>query len=134
MPATSPTSSTTSPPISRSENPPHQKGAHHLSDGSGHPRVAPPLRSTPLRRSSSPTLSPSKRLFHSPPLSTSGQPSLPPRPSSTPVNNNNYSVMVTVTSATSDDDDLEDDDGGPKMPIKPSPIRLHPNDPVWRPF
>ena len=85
------------------------------------------------------TLSPSKRLFHSPPLSTSGGqlPSLPPRPSSTPVNNNNYSVMVTVTStASSDDDDLleEEDGGGQKMPIKPSPIRLHPNDPVWRPF
>lgn len=45
--------------------------------------------------------------------------------------------MVTVTStASSDDDDLleEEDGGGQKMPIKPSPIRLHPNDPVWRPF
>lgn len=152
LPATSPTSSTTtttsSPPISRFENlsQPHQKGPHLSSSTSGHSsRLGgsggpPPLRSTPLRRSSSPgTLSPSKRLFHSPPLSTSGGqlPSLPPRPSSTPVNNNNYSVMVTVTStASSDDDDLleEEDGGGQKMPIKPSPIRLHPNDPVWRPF
>merc|ERR1712223_1120496 len=57
--------------------------------------------STPFRRSSSPNLSPSKRLFHSPPLTTGSlqnSHSLPPRPSSTPVNNNNYSVTVTVTS------------------------------------
>ena len=113
------TSSATSPPITRPNEQLQQ----------------PPLRSTPLRRSSSPNLSPSKRLFHSPPLTTAASlqnknsHSLPPRPSSTPVNNNNYSVTVTVTSTTS-----EDEDGGPKMPIKPSPIRLHPNDPVWRPF
>ena len=85
---------------------------------------------TPVRRSSSPTLSPSKRLFHSPPLATpTRSPTQPPRPSSTP----NYSVNVSIIKAISDES--EDDVGdSPKMPIKPNPIRLNPNDPVWRPF
>merc|ERR1719210_2606515 len=84
--------SATSPPFPRSAQPPH------------------PVRSTPLRRSSSPNLSPSKRLFHSPPIASSS-PVLPPRPSSTPVNNN-YAIKLTVTHATSD----EDDEDSPKMP------------------
>ena len=108
---------------------------------------AVPLTSTPvsrssednsklLRRSSSPNLSysPSKRLFHSPPLTTptSNRSPPPPRPSSTPASapSSNYSLTVSITTKAS-----EDEDGGvPKMPIKPSPIRLNPNDPVWRPF
>jgi len=105
---------------------------------------AVPLTSTPvsrsstedsnsklLRRSSSPNLSsPSKRLFHSPPLTTSNHSPPPPRPSSTPANN--YSLTVSITSKESESESESAD--SPKMPIKPSPIRLNPNDPVWRPF
>jgi len=89
--------------------------------------------STPLRRSSSPNLqSPTKRLFHSPPLTASAKSPQPPRPSSTPANNYSVTVsMITETETTSED---EEDADGPKI-IKPSPIRLNPGfDPVWRPF
>merc|ERR1712241_21513 len=66
--------------------------------------------STPLRRSSSPNLqSPTKRLFHSPPLTASAKSPQPTRPSSTPANNN-YSVtvsMITETETTSEDEDAD---------------------------
>ena len=97
---------------------------------------------TPLRRSSSPNLSPSKRLFHSPPLTSSAKCPQPPRPSSTPAQNSrvsqNSDFEVTVSifdrlSGTTTSED-EADVGSPQI-IKPSPIRLNPGfDPVWRPF
>jgi len=92
-----------------------------------------------LRRSSSPNLSyssPSKRLFHSPPLTTptSNRSPQPPRPSSTPAASaNNYSLTVSILK-DSEDEDTTDFVGGQAKIIKPSPIRLNPNDPVWRPF
>jgi len=92
-----------------------------------------------LRRSSSPNLSsPSKRLFHSPPLTTptSNRSPQPPRPSSTPAatsSANNYSLTVSILK-DSEDEDTDFVGGGQAKIIKPSPIRLNPNDPVWRPF
>mgnify|MGYP001161593422 CR=1 FL=1 len=97
---------------------------------------------TPLRRSSSPNLSPSKRLFHSPPLTSSAKCPQPPRPSSTPAQNSrvsqnsDFEVTVSIfdrlSGTTTSEDEAEV--GSPQI-IKPSPIRLNPGfDPVWRPF
>merc|ERR1711935_841873 len=98
---------------------------------------------TPLRRSSSPNLSPSKRLFHSPPLTSLAKCPQPPRPSSTPAQNSrvsqNSDFEVTVSifdrlSGTTTSEDEAEGSEGPRI-IKPSPIRLNPGfDPVWRPF
>jgi len=98
---------------------------------------------TPLRRSSSPNLSPSKRLFHSPPLTSSAKCPQPPRPSSTPAHNsrvsqnNDFEVTVSIfdrLSGTTTSEDEAEGSEGPRI-IKPSPIRLNPGfDPVWRPF
>merc|ERR1719220_1177422 len=88
---------------------------------------------TPLRRSSSPNLSPSKRLFHSPPLTSSAKCPQPPRPSSTPAQNSrvsqnsDFEVTVSIfdrlSGTTTSEDEAEV--GSPRI-IKPSPIRLNP--------
>ena len=134
-----------------------QRLLNHLSNSSTLTMASNGLGLTPSSPSSE-SVSPCNG-FHSPPASfpgstlrsnesprlsspTSttggGQPQQPPRPSSNPETKTLGTFTLSITKAEDVREAVErprrSSEVSTKMPVKPEPIRLNPNDPVWRPF
>ena len=97
----------------------------------------PNMFQTPPKQSSSTSSlgSPSRPVgLHSPPVvSLEKKVTPPPRPNSNPdPSRSSCHFTVKITAKTSYSEDEADKIAD--RPIKPEPIRLNPNDPVWRPF
>ena len=106
------------------QTPPKQ----HSAPAYGGPAVSPPISSRPAVG------------LHSPPIvSLERKITPPPRPNSNPDPSRSschFTVKITTKTSYSEDEAEKVAAAASEAdrPIKPEPIRLNPNDPVWRPF
>lgn len=96
---------------------------------SGVPTTASPT-TFPLSRTSSPVTRPLHGLHSPPVVSLERKVTPPPRPNSNP----NLSTAANASCHFTVKIMKTEKGAAAHAPIKPEPIRLNPNDPVWRPF
>ena len=128
-----------------------QKLLNHLSSNSTSAALASTRQEAPIMTTAPTTMTTSHfNGLNSPPPDSKdddedaghriASPTLLPRPASNPEPKTTLGTFtVSITKADSapsgaDDDDDDEDEPRPAKLFKPEPLRLNPNDPVWRPF